>query len=107
EAGGSAYHAIRWGRRPPLCYAGPRMFRCTAAALAFVLVLRAQQPDAPSPENTVFSVTTTLVQVDAVVTDSKGRQVTTLKPEDFEVLLDRKAQRITNFSYVHLDSPDV
>jgi VWFA-related protein len=83
------------------------MFRCSAAALAFVLVLRAQQSDAPSPENTVFSVTTTLVQVDAVVTDSKGRQVTTLKPEDFDVLLDRKAQRITNFSYVHLDSPDV
>jgi VWFA-related protein len=72
------------------------------AALALVFVLRAQ-----SPENKVFSVTTTLVQLDAVVTDSKGRQINNLKPEDFEILLDRKPQTITNFSYIHLDSADV
>jgi VWFA-related protein len=54
--------------------------------------------DQPSPA--VFRVTTTLVQVDAVVTDSKGRQVTTLQPDDFEIVVDGKPQKITHFSYV-------
>ena len=48
----------------------------------------------------VFRVTTDLVQLDAVVTDSKGRHVPDLKPVDFEILEDGKAQKITNFSYV-------
>jgi len=53
----------------------------------------------------VFRVTTSLVQVDAVVTDAKGHYVTSLKPEDFEILLDKKPQAITNLSYVDLESP--
>jgi VWFA-related protein len=60
----------------------------------------------PAPP-VVFSVSTTLVQTDAVVTDGRGRQVTGLKPEDFEVLLDGKPQLISNFSYIQLDSPSV
>ena len=69
-------------------------------------MLWGQQPAPPPPiESTVFRVTTSLVQVDAVVTDSKGHYVTTLKPEDFEILLDRKPQAITNLSYVDLESP--
>jgi VWFA-related protein len=65
-----------------------------------------QQP-APPPalESTVFRVTTSLVQVDAVVTDGKGHYVTSLKPDDFEILLDKKPQAITNLSYVDLESP--
>jgi VWFA-related protein len=42
-----------------------------------------------------------------VVTDSKGRQVVDLTADDFQVRVDGKPQPITNFSYVHLDSPDV
>lgn len=53
----------------------------------------------------VFSVTTTLVQIDAVVTDSKGRYVTDLAPSDFEVFEDGKPQPITNFSYVQIPGP--
>jgi len=53
----------------------------------------------------VFRVTTSLVQVDAVVTDAKGHYVTSLKPEDFEILLDKKPQAIANLSYVDLESP--
>lgn len=60
----------------------------------------------PAPP-VVFSVSTTLVQTDAVVTDGKGRQATGLKPEDFEVLLDGKPQLISNFSYIQLDSPSM
>src|SRR5437868_14213277 len=66
----------------------------------------AQQP-APTPqavdENEVVRITTNLVQVDAVVTDKAGRQVTDLRPEDFEVLEDGRPQPITNLAYVALD----
>ncbi len=48
----------------------------------------------------VIRVTVDLVQVDAVVTDAKGRHVTGLKPEDFQILEDGKPQKITHFSYV-------
>jgi VWFA-related protein len=40
--------------------------------------------------------------MDAVVTDSKGRYVTDLTPEDFEVLEDGKPQKLTHFSYVRI-----
>ncbi len=68
-------------------------------------MLWGQQPAPPALESTVFRVTTSLVQVDAVVTDGKGHYVTTLKPEDFEILLDKKPQAIANLSYVDLESP--
>ncbi len=48
----------------------------------------------------VIRVTVDLVQVDAVVTDSTGRHVTGLKPEDFRILEDGRPQKITHFSYV-------
>jgi len=57
------------------------------------------QTRAPQPEP-VIRISVTLVQVDAVVTDSRGRQVTDLKAEDFEVRQDGNPQKITNFSYV-------
>ena len=41
-----------------------------------------------------------LVQVDAVVTDSRGRRVTNLEPAAFEITQDGKPQIITSFSYV-------
>ena len=52
----------------------------------------------PAPE-TVIRINVNLVQVDVSVTDSKGRSVSDLKPEDFEVRQDGKLQAITNFSY--------
>src|SRR5689334_693335 len=48
----------------------------------------------------VVKISVTLVQVDAVVTDRKGRHVTDLQPEDFEISEDGKRQHLTNFSYV-------
>jgi VWFA-related protein len=95
--------------------------RC-AISLLFVLGLFAQFPaqpqqkpqsqssssDARSPQqqtsaqgdDDVVRITTNLVQVDVVVTDDKGRQVTDLHPEDFEVREDGREQKLTNFSYV-------
>ncbi|HEV2883386.1 MAG TPA: VWA domain-containing protein [Pyrinomonadaceae bacterium] len=80
----------------------------------------AQQP-APSPQRPdtnqtqtrmpeqeddedVVRITTNLVQVDPVITDSKGKQVTDLRSDEVEILEDGKPQQITNFAYVALDS---
>src|SRR2546429_6891902 len=53
----------------------------------------------PKPEDVdVVRITTNLVQVDAVVTDSKGKLVTDLKPEEIEIFEDGRKQKITNFS---------
>lgn len=54
--------------------------------------LRGQEPE-------VVRITTNLVQVDLVVTKD-GKQVTNLKPEDFEILEDGRPRKITNFAYV-------
>jgi VWFA-related protein len=62
-----------------------------------------QKPDSSS-EDEVVRITTNLVQIDAMVTDKKGKQVTDLRPEDFEILEDGRPQRITSFSYITLDS---
>ena len=72
----------------------------------------AQQSQTPQPSPTpavplvrdtsdqdVVRITTNLVQVDVVVT-KEGKQVTDLKPEDFEIFEDGRRQTITNFAYV-------
>ncbi|MET0622945.1 MAG: VWA domain-containing protein [Pyrinomonadaceae bacterium] len=51
-------------------------------------------------EDDVVRITSNLVQLDAVVTDKQGRQVTDLKADEFEVLVDGKPQALTHFSYV-------
>jgi len=60
-----------------------------------------QPPPAPQDdEEEVVRITTNLVQMDVVVVDKKGNQVTDLRAEDFEVYEDKRPQKITNFSYV-------
>ena len=51
---------------------------------------------APASPGSVFRVTVDLVQVDAVVTDSKGRHVADLRPSDFQFLVDGKPRQLTN-----------
>jgi VWFA-related protein len=46
-----------------------------------------------------------LVQVDAVVHDRAGRVVTDLTKDDFEVFEDGVPKRITNFSFVQIQTP--
>src|SRR6266436_330450 len=79
---------------------------------SLLLPIRGQQPQqsprpssSPTPQKPssdedqdVVRITTNLVQVDVVVTKD-GKQVTDLKPEDFEIFEDGKPQTITNFSY--------
>lgn len=89
---------------PNLTY-NDEMYRWTIVACICLCPLRAQEA-APQPA-TVFSVSTTLVQIDSVITDAKGHQVINLTADAFKVLVDGKEQPITNFSYVRLDAPDV
>ena len=71
--------------------------------LLFSQSLFAQQTPA-SPEDEVVKITSELVQLDVVVTDKDGRQITDLGQTDFEILQDGKPQKITNFSYVNTES---
>src|SRR5687768_7057387 len=89
------------------------------ASIALQLSLSgfAQQPDAPKPKPTppvapqtqpasdedVVRISTNLVQVDSVITDSKGKQVTDLRADEVQIMEDGKPQKITNFSYTALD----
>jgi VWFA-related protein len=87
-----------------------------AALLSTQLVLSgfAQQPGTPNvgtppppppatpqkrDEEDVVRITTNLVQVDAVITDSHGQLVTDLKPEEVEIFEDGHKQKITHFTF--------
>src|SRR6266550_371067 len=61
-----------------------------------------KQTDSPpaQKQGDVVKIGVTLVQVDVAVTDRKGKPVTDLKAEDFEVYEDGHRRQITNFSYV-------
>jgi VWFA-related protein len=76
------------------------------ALIPFTSALGQSQSPSPSPEKTpgddVLRVTTNLVQLDVLVQDKDGKQVTDLRPEDFEVIEDKDKRQITSFSYVAL-----
>jgi len=63
-----------------------------------------QKPQQPSDVDDIVKITTNLVQIDAIVTDSKGNRVTDLRADEVEMLEDGKVQDISNFSYVNLES---
>jgi VWFA-related protein len=64
----------------------------------------APKPEA-QPSLPTLRITVTLVQVDAVVTDSHGRHVPNLAAGDFELLQDGVPQKISYFSYVPAPEP--
>lgn len=70
------------------------------ALLASVALGQEQSKSQKQPDEDVVRVSTSLVQVDAVVVDKDGRVVTDLRPEDFRLVEDGKPRRITEFSFV-------
>jgi VWFA-related protein len=96
-----------------------RMKKTTVLAAVLALVFSAsgpalpqqQLPPSPTPapqkpetaSDDVVRITTSLVQVDAIVTRD-GKQITDLTAADFEILEDGRAQKITSFSYVSNES---
>jgi hypothetical protein len=89
-----------------------RMTTCRLVKPAVVFILLAtlgtQSPaqQTPSPEG-VIRINVNLVQVDAIVTDAKGKPVTNLTADDFVVLQDGIAQAITNFTFIEVKECDV
>ncbi|HEX8503259.1 MAG TPA: VWA domain-containing protein [Pyrinomonadaceae bacterium] len=88
--------------------------RIAALALAAALATQAgaQLPQAApqrggQEEDEVVRITSNLIQVDAVVLDARGRQVTDLSAGDFELSEDGRPQAITNFSYVDTSADGV
>ncbi len=75
----------------------------TLLIFSFVITVVAQKA-APTPplddENDVVKISTSLVQLDAVVVDKKGNPVTDLTADDFEILQDGKTQKLTNLTYI-------
>src|ERR1700722_4859633 len=57
-----------------------------------------QAPKAPPPPTSSIAIESTVVNVDAAVTDAEGNILTGLKRENFRVLDNGQAQQITNFS---------
>lgn len=51
-------------------------------------------------DDEVVRITTNVVQLDFVVTDKEGNQVTDLKADDIQVFEDGHEQKISNFSYI-------
>lgn len=67
----------------------------------FVMTAASQTPSpTPPADDDVVKISTTLIQLDVTVTDSKGKVVTGLKPEDFEIYENGEKQTITNLSFV-------
>jgi VWFA-related protein len=96
--------------RPDYSKENPYMKRRTSLALILIFSLFAYalgqtQPAAQQQQEDedVVRITTNLVQVDAVVTDKSGNQVTDLKPEEFEITEDGRPQTVTNFSYIDIN----
>jgi VWFA-related protein len=56
------------------------------------------------PDGDVVRITTSLVQVDAVITDKSGKPITDLKPEELQLFEDNRSQKITHFSYITADT---
>ncbi|HSS18616.1 MAG TPA: VWA domain-containing protein [Pyrinomonadaceae bacterium] len=90
------------------------LFRLAIPALAQQPNVQKQppppQPEPPTAQSTqdeVVRITTNLVQVDAVITDKSGKQVTDLKPEEIEIQEDGRGQKVTAFSYIPLESGTV
>ena len=72
--------------------AGQMRFRLAACLIVACLTGQEAQPP--------LRVSVTLVQVDAVVTDREGRQVTNLTKDDFAVFENGRPRPISHFSYV-------
>ncbi len=82
-----------------------KIFVASALTIALLAPIAAQQKQPPKQQGDVVRVDTNLVNIDVIVTDKAGRQVTDLKPEDFEVSEDGKKRQVTHFLYVAAGFP--
>lgn len=53
----------------------------------------------PPVDSNVVRISTDLIQIDVTVTDSRGKAITDLSPDEIEIFENGKKQKITNFSF--------
>jgi VWFA-related protein len=83
-----------------------RFIRPAAALLVFATAFAQNLAPPQAADQNIIRINVNLVQVDAVVTDSHDHLVPNLEATDFQVLQDGKPQKITNFSYINVRSPN-
>jgi len=66
----------------------------------------ATPPPAQDPQRPIFRAGINFVSVDVIVSDKNGNPILDLKPEEFSVSEDGKAQKIEQFSVVKIDPLD-
>jgi VWFA-related protein len=84
-------------------YENPAVARSCLGSVLFGQGPVSSQSQKP-PEGDVVRITTSLVQVDAVITDKSGKPITDLKPEELQLFEDNRSQKITHFSYITADT---
>ncbi len=78
----------------------------TTLLLLSALTVFAQKPTPTPPDDDVVRIETNLIQIDVVVTDKDGNEVTNLKREDFEIYENDELVRISNFSYTAIKNKE-
>jgi VWFA-related protein len=78
------------------------LLAASVPAAGFAQQANSATPQTPPSNQDIVRITTQLVQIDAVVTDKKGRHVEDLTETDFELLVDGKKQTLTHFSHITL-----
>ena len=73
---------------------------CFITSTAFVIAQKPAQTKPAAPGDEVIRVNTELVQTDVTVVDKKGRVITGLKPEQFELRIDSRPQSLNFFEEV-------
>ena len=72
--------------------------------LSFGIFGQQPTPTTSPDESDVVKISTSLIQIDATVTDKKGNIVKDLTADDFEIYENNVKQALTNFSFVELRS---
>src|ERR1044072_1471218 len=65
--------------------------------LAFLLLLTQAAPAQAQDQEDVVKVKSNLVSIDVIVKDKKGKYISDLKPDDFTITEDGKAQKVEFF----------
>src|SRR5438874_539998 len=87
------------------------IFAFQGAVSAWAQTPQASPPPAPEPQRPedidVVRITTNLVQLDAVITDNKGKIVTDLKPQEIQIFEDGHQQKVTHFTFITTAAPEI
>lgn len=79
------------------------MTKVIASIITASLLLTAQQPQVMPQKDVTFTTSSNLVIIDVTVRDKSGKEVSTLKKDDFVVLEDGKPQTLNVFEFQRLN----